>query len=574
MLFGFILIPYAVYDEGPALASAAYFSGKDWSSISSISAYYGFGYYGLFAPLFEMTDNPYVIYFVIVQINAFVQALYGVIAFRIMRKFLKVDNFFIVTISSCICSYLTTVRPVVYNEVPLVLLNWLIALTLCILVKIGTDSRKKNIGTLFLFGLMAYAFTIHTRSIILLLALLLLVLVYRICYEEWLISLRMIPFGIIFVVVARECVELVQNLVWKSEDRISVANTTINLGIDSLKIFDLTTWKSFFLVFIGQISTINLFSGGLFIMSLYIIVKYVLLNWKALKNKSDNRYYAVLTLMFLLCCFGMIIGQAMSWMYAIYPSLQNDEVGNVHAYKAFSYVRYMGAFIGPFILCSLAIIQKNKFFLKRLDIVKIVVIDLLVLILWTNYVLPLLDSNPYALEPYVPFCFRKAHDPISIEQYKAALPWYLIICNFLVLSCFTKNLKSYYVFVLGLLIFQVSYMAKYNDSYYGEERSKTAAICYDFIEKLSNNCKVPKTLYAYNTDVQRLQFFLNNYQIEPVIPDDIVEDSILIYQGKLDELTDIDLKEWNYILLGNDVYFLFQQKEYKEYVISMGYDIL
>lgn len=574
MLFGHILIPYAVYDEGTALASAAYAAGKNWTSVTSISAYYGFGYYGLFAPLFKVTDNPYVIYFTIVEINAFVQALYGVIAFGIMRKFFKMDSFLMVSIISCICSYLTTVRPVVYNEVPLVLLNWVAALNLCVLIKNRSDIKKKNIDTILLFGLIAYAFTVHTRSIILLIALLFVVLVYRLLYGEWLISLKMAPFGIGFIAAARCCVKLVQNIVWKAGERTSVANTTIDLGVDSLNIFDLTTWKGFFLVFIGQVSTVNLFSGGLFVMSLYILIKYALLNWKEIKNKDDDRYHMVLALLFLLCCFGMVAGQAMSWMYSIYPHLLNGDTGDVYGYKAFSYIRYMGAFIGPVILCGLVIIHKNKAFMQRIDFFRIIFINLLVLLMWSSYVMPLLDSNPYALEAYVPFCFRKAHDAISIEQYRAALPWYLIICLFLAISCFIKKLNIYYLFVLGLLIFQVSYMAEYNDSYYGEERSRVAALCYEFFGELSKNCEVPETIYAYNTDAQRLQFYLNNYQINPVIPDKALTDTILIYQGKLEELTDIDLEKWNYILLDNNVYFLFQQEGYRDVISSLGYEIL
>lgn len=574
MLFGPILIPYSVYDEGPAMTVAAYLAGKDWSDIASISAYFGFGYYALFAPLFEWTDNPYKIYFVIVEVNAFVQSFYGVIAFVIMRKFFKLENLYIVISFSCICSYLTTVRPVIYNEIPLVFLSWIIAFFLCFLVKNRLELRKKFCGTLVLFALMAYALTIHTRSIILPAALFVVVFIYWIVYKEWLISLKAVPFGISLMAAALCVVKLVQNMIWKSGDRINVANTKIDIGISQLNLSDLTTWKGFFLVLVGQVSTINLFSGGLFIMALYVLVKYVIINRKKNGNVEYNRYYLVVALLFLLCCFGMVAGQAMSWMYAIYPSLLNHEVGDVSAYKAFSYIRYMGAFIGPFVLCALVMIQHNESFLERVDIVRITLYNLLVLLLWNAYVLPLLDGNPYALEAYVPFCFRKAHDSISIEQYKAALPWYLIICFFLLFSFAVNKLKVYYAFTLSLLIFQVSYMAIYNDSYYGEERSRAAAVCYDFFGELSNDCEMPKKIYSYGMDSQRLQFYLNDYQIQPVIPDDITENTVLLYQGKLTEQTDIDLEKWNCISLGSNVYFLFQQEELRKYVISMGYDIL
>lgn len=574
MLFAHMLIPYSVYDEGPALAAPAYFAGRDWTSITAISAYYGFGYYGLFAPIFKLTVDPYIIYFVIILVNIFVQVSYGLIAFVVMRKYLKLNNIFSVTIGSCICSYLTTVRPIIYNEIPLVLLNWTIALVLCYLVKNRMNKCKKNIGTILLFAMIAYALTIHTRAVILLLALLTVVLVYKSMYKEWIISIRAVLPGMIIVAAAKFLVAVVQNVVWGAAERNGVANTAIDLGLDRLDLFDLTTWKGFFLVFIGQISTINLFCGGLFVSALYILIKYAILNLKSFRDEENNRYYLILVVMFLLCCFSMVAGQAVSWMYSIYPSLINGEVGDVSGYKAFSYIRYMGAFIGPIILCALVIVNKNSLFMREVDIARVILVNLLVLWLWMTYVLPLLDSNPHALEAYAPFCFRKAHDAIGLEQYRVALPWYLIICFFLVISGFKRNSKIYYVFVLSLLIFQVTYMAKYNDSYYGKERSKTAAICYEFLEKLSEQCQIPETIYAYNTDVQRLQFYLNCYQIEPDIPEHISQKTILIYQGKLSELTDIDLKEWNYISLGNNVYFLFQQEEYKKHILALGYEIL
>lgn len=574
MLMGFILTPYSNYDEGTVLSSAAYFAGKDWSSITSVSSYYGFGYYGLFAPIFKLTDNPYVIYFIITEVNAFVQALYGIIAFRIMHKFFIIDNVFIITSISCICSYLTTVRPIVYNEVPLVLLVWVATYLLCALIYYRCDKKNKNLYSILLFLVMAYALTIHTRSIILLMGLAIVVLVYLLLYKEWLISIKTVPFCVCAVAVARYSVKLVQNIVWKAGERTSIANTSIDLGITELNWFDPTTWRGFFLVFVGQMSTINLFSGGLFVMAIYVLIKYVISNWKNFRDSEENRYYISINLLFLLCCFGMVAGQGMSWMYSIYPNIVVNKVGSVYGYKAFSYIRYMGAFIGPFILCAMLIVNKVNGKLKKFDIWGIIFVQLFVLLLWYKYVFPLLEGNPYAMEAYVPFSFRKPYDLVSVERYRVALPWSLVMIIFMLTYLLKKNWKVYYVFVLGLLIFQASYMAIYNDSPYGKDRSAAAATCYEFFTELSQELEIPETIYSYEIDKQRLQFYLNNYQIAPNIPEVISDDTIFIYQGKLDNLVGIELEEWNYTLLGNNTYFFFQQEDYIDIIESMGYEIL
>lgn len=420
--------------------------------------------------------------------------------------------------------------------------------------------------------------TIHTRSVILLMGIAVIIVVYWFIYKEWLISLKTIPYCIICVFIAKYCIKLVQNIVWKMNERSSVANTSINLGIGGINWIDINTWKSFGLVFLGQINSINLFSGGLFLMSFYIILKYFIKNIDTLIIKSEkNRYYLVLSIGFILCCLGMVAGQALSWNYAIYPDIVNNATGKVYGYKAFSYVRYMGAFIGPFILCSMIITQKKDGFIKNIDIIRIILLQLLVIILWSKFVLPLLDGNPYALEVYAPFCFRKAHEAVNIEQYRMAIPWILLIITFVLSVMLFKNSNYYYIFALILLIFQVSYMAKYNDSYYGKERSLAAATCYDFFKELKlYNADVPETIYSFQIDKQRLQFYLNDYKIIPNIPEDIGTDTILVYQGKISDLEEQELKinEWNYVFLGNSTYILFQREDYINIIQTMGYEVV
>lgn len=308
-------------------------------------------------------------------------------------------------------------------------------------------------------------------------------------------------------------------------------------------------------------------------MAIYILIKYTVSNRKYFKDIEENRYYIIISLLFLLCCCGMVAGQAMSWMYSIYPNLISNNIGAIQGYKAFSYIRYMGAFIGPFILCSMVIASTKKTTLKNIDIVGIILIQLFILILWYQYVFPLLEGNTYALEPYVPFCFRKPYDSVGLEQYKAALPWNMVIVIFLMIYLLRKNLKPYYIFVLVLLIFQALYMGIYNDTPYGKDRSAAVAVCYEVFDDLSQEFEMPQMVYSHGIDVQRLQFFLNAYQVVPDIPKEININTIFIYQGSFKDLPDIDIGRWRYALLGNNTYFFFQREEYIDMIKSMGYEV-
>ena len=66
-------------DEFGTVASASYFAGYDWSAMVSEIKYYGFGYSILMAPIYWITDNPQIIFQVMIGFNSICLGISGVI---------------------------------------------------------------------------------------------------------------------------------------------------------------------------------------------------------------------------------------------------------------------------------------------------------------------------------------------------------------------------------------------------------------------------------------------------------------------------------------------------------------
>ena len=579
LIVALFYVPYSSYDEGPTIACAAYLAGYNWSDIMSQSAYYGFGYYALFAPLFLITDNPYYIYIAIAIFNAFVQSLYGLIAFHILSYFFKMKDYMYICLAATICSYFTnTARIRSYNETPLILLHWLITWNLCCLIKNRQNNKKKLIYTLSISLLIAYSLLIHTRAILLPIILIVVIILYMLLYKEMLLSLKAIPFLILSIMSSRFLIKTVQKLVWLKDSSENLANASINIGsaFRHLNIFDLITWKALFYTIIGQLATLNLFSSGLFIMSIVIILIY----FNILKSKNGNfllneknRYYVVLCVLFILCCFGTVVAQSLKWMYSLYPSLQQISetgiTGKESAFKAFSYIRYMGAYAGPFVMCALSMILEGNIKYKKKYNISIILTGLIIQIIWMQCVYPLIANNGEAFEAYAPFSFRKPFVALSSDKYFCSVIW---ICNayfIFMLSITKKNKKLYLSYVLVILIFQFIFMGITNDREYGIARAASSSEAYNFIQKLEANGLAEKDIYADNFDNQRLQFYLNRYKIHTNPPLD--DDYILFYEGKIENINNTEYYNCYYVKLDKQVYVFIKGADYISLIKKCGY---
>ena len=143
-------------DELATLAGGAFLGGKDWSGIVSQAGYYGFGFTALFAPLFRLSDDPVLIYRLILVVESVMQASIALMAFYLMKRYFKIEHKWFLTVASVACSYMVVTRTmIVYNEHALIFCSWLICVLLFRLLEHQNDSKKKAIDTVLLMALLS-----------------------------------------------------------------------------------------------------------------------------------------------------------------------------------------------------------------------------------------------------------------------------------------------------------------------------------------------------------------------------------------------------------------------------------
>lgn len=132
-------------DEVATIASAASLAGYDWSAVVSHAGYYGAGFFWIFAPVFRVTDNPVIIYRVILIGCSLVQACIAPICYYLMNQYFHISDKRYGFIGSIACSYLVMTRAtLLFNEHILVLLIWVIALLLLKIHEYQKNTGKKG----------------------------------------------------------------------------------------------------------------------------------------------------------------------------------------------------------------------------------------------------------------------------------------------------------------------------------------------------------------------------------------------------------------------------------------------
>lgn len=570
------MIPYPVYDEGGSMAFSAYLAGKDWSNVISLGSYYGFGYYSWFAPIFRITDNPYLIYKLICLINAIVQAICGIICYIIISKFLgKRENYIENSVISLYCSYLVVVRVQAYNENGLLIISWIICALLCLLIY-SDSNKKKNMLSAFIWMLAVYSITIHTRAIILIIALLCVAIIYRLIFKERLFPIFSYIILMLGYISTKIVVSIVQKTLWTSDiNRLHNASIDVSSHLGNFDLSDFNAYKAIICVVLGQINALNIFSGGIFVLSLVILLVYIFRNWRL----SSKKYKSILaiTVIFSICFVGMIVGQSITWGDGVYKAISQN-LKNQDVYKAFTYVRYPGVYLGPIIMCGL-VNETFKELKKRSLIFVTVIVAILIHIFWFQNILPLVSESLVTFESFIPLALRKPRQPINYEMYLCVTAWFIMLEGLAVILLI-NNKKKIYIFLLSVyLCFQFLYIGYYNDVYYGEEHSQMAIKSYDFLQNVLNEDEQLQLdkIYMYNGDYIREQFYFNNLEIVVGTPQENIDNAILLYKGNLKDAhelqDDINVDDYGIVELDSALYILVKGKTYTESIERSGYSI-
>ena len=546
-------------DEMSTMSAGAYMAGLDWTRSTQFGNHYcGGGMTILMAPIFKLISEPMALYRACLVFCAAVQSLVAPVAYRILRNYLGIQKKPYLYPASLAAAFLMVNRAlVVYNEHMLVLVSWLIALVLCRLVReAGKEKPDRRIQAGFsvlLMALLSYSLTLHTRAKTFWIALVLLILLYYLLYKKWLVAkLPALLSGIAGYWLAGRFIYWSKTALWLWHEGVELKNTAVKLNLSKELLTSPVSWQGWFSTVIGQVHTSVIFTGGFSAIAITLLVIYICSNGKDIFVKRKRPvtespgqlevkpYLLVLATFFMMCIGATILAQSITWLFRVQEALLESPYGSgAYGYKAFTYFRYYGAYMGPFFLAAMGYLYHYRIYLKKyLPAVFAVFAGMQLLFLCV--VLPHISKSMVAAEVYWPFGLHKSFDdPMRCRVYLMGV---LVCClAFLVMFfCLYRGKRILPVAVLlALLVYQYAYNGMYYDGANMERYSaKAKAGCELVLGMEEAGYELPEELYLTGYRMSQsqkplytYQFRLNRHRLLPGEPETSVEEAV-VFCGK------------------------------------------
>lgn len=528
-------------DEMSTLSTGAYFGGKDWTALTAHAKfYYGGGFSILFAPFYRLIGDSVVVYYIILSVCAALQSISAPISYTVMEKFMKVEDRKYLIISSLACSYLVVTRAMeVFNEHIIIGCVWICVWILCKLVEDGEHKAAYSVALMLVFS---YMLTTHTRAKVIWVAFAMVVVFYRILYKKWLVSLvPAIISGIGGYFLAGRFNYMVKTVIWDWQEGefLRNAGVRINLSLSDLK--DPVFWQGISSIISGQLNTVLMFTGGIAAIFLTVLVYFYCDNIKewfvgrftqkvnedavqedgegaALRKASP--YIMVISLVFLLCAGAMIAAQSITWLNRTAEALKESTYASgAYNFKALTYVRYMGPFLGPVFLCGAALVYLKRDKLRRYLLPSTVAV-LVLQFIWGGFILPHIYRNKTTAEVFVAFsgyASVKNTAPIGLKVYLPASIVLIIIFTICIICYYRKKILLPMAIVLCLLGYEYAYGAIRWDGQQSQLYSSRADSGPQVIKQIEEDerygVELPKKIYVHDTN-KSVQKRMYAYQIQ------------------------------------------------------------
>lgn len=550
MIFVFYAVPLSIGgDELFAMGPAAKLVGYDWSGVMQSYRYYGYGYTALLVPFLKFIHEPILLYRMLVLFMALAQSASAPIAYHLMKKYLKVDNDKVLCISSICCSYLVAVRAVyTYPEFIYVLVMWLLAWVL-LRINASVDSKKKKrVYTIFLILILFYASTVHSRATAVWIAIILGIVYYGWVYHKTLVSIPVgFVMGIVAFVISQKGIEVVLDFFTEITSS-EVANTEVYFTTGEL-LKNLKSWPAWVNIIMGQLNEAVVVTGGLAVFAVVIVL---MLLWKCLKRAKNDMPeiwkmspYVVIGSIFTIAVIVTIGGQSISWLSGVTNAMFYD--GDPDAYRAVTYFRYYGAYVGPLLMIGISYIYHQR---KRFGQLYPIVCLITVLLqgYWILCILPYVSDFNGCSWDFAPYSLTKGfEDDIGIRTY---LPATLIVGLVLLISYFLY-IKNKTQIILGILCIMLIYSYCYNavnhEGYRGHKNYSYVDDSVKLLKNLEQDGELPDRIYVEDSSVEGTgqqikylyQFLLLDKQVFSEEPSASELESIYLcqYPDKSTELT-------------------------------------
>lgn len=523
-----------IQDDMGILGAPAYFAGYDWSEVVSTTRYYGIAYYMFFAPVLRLVDDPTMIWHIIISTNIVLISVTCTFVFHIGVKYLAMQNNFMTAAFSVISSFAIVSFQTMSQEPILFVLTWLIAYLFIKLI----SSNKKTLYTFLLLGVSLYAYLVHTRAVVFVVAIVGTLFLYIIKNRELTQKVRKIFFillaAFVTVLIASLIKDFIIQLIWKTSEPIS--NSEIPLNSSVLSILSLKGILVFFDMFISNMVTASNRLFGINVIALVFAVLLLFCSWDVIEEKFNIRENKILIFLFSFICFFVgICGVSVIWGKNVVSTYLTNET--VYNYKGFGYYRYYATFLGPAIFVSLNECIRNE---KYRNFVKIPVLSIqaFIYIYFFGAVVRRIEKSEYvnmARLEYVAFS-GNGFDMLNYWL-SALLAFGVLVALFVFMS---QSAYSKFVAVQCLLIAVLPYLRNLENGIFTQPQlNSTADAGYElFLELESKDC-VPENIYCDTAGRSyKYQFHLKKYPLKIGYPDG--ECTAIIFTGNDERNENID----------------------------------
>ena len=562
MLSGFINTNpmHTTSDELGAIVGAAKLAGLDWTGINEFYNYYGFGWYSLFFWIFFITDNPVVIYRVVVAVTSLWRIAIIPVSFHIQRKYLGVTCDAVTYMIAAAMPFLySDVVGKISNEYILESVVWIAILLLCIINERLNENKKVAGVTVLLIVLITYVQTIHTRAIILTISVALALTWLQIKNRR--LNQAVLSFSLIALLhwITRGIINAFIGGVFQTRTT-GISNISVSVS-DNIHLFDTTSWIIWGEMTVGILFTKMAVTGGM--LSVCIVAFFFLLNQKHKSVDRRGNYEDIVLFVSMFCCIcvfgGFLLG---SWFERIYALWGTNAMGSNYAVKGFSYIRYWDAFAPPAIM---VLLNKTIHVLPRRFLAYAMMLHLIFATVYSRTVLPIIRTNQNAFSPFFGLARKTWGMTLGERDY-----WYVILVSICVLQVFCLFLWARKP-IISLVVLLSFFVVTQSNSLYSDFRTKQKT--YRMIEasyvkmgeiknqgvdvgeiyivderKSDNNWK----LYCI------AQFYFNRYSIKDGIPKSVGNQDIIISTQPLEDgFGNIGVKE--YKLSDNTYWYTFME---------------
>lgn len=505
-------------DELFAMWPAAKLLGRDWSGVMGDYRYYGYGFSVLWIPLMALIKDPVILYRSMVTVMILFQAAVAPISYHLMRKYLQVENEKQACLLAIVSSYLVTVRATyTYPEFIYDLMVWVIAWILLKLITEEVQTRKsvKAIYTVALFLALAYAYSVHSRAVALWGALLVTLILCAWIYRQVFVSIpAAILTGIPAFLLVRMGIGKLVAFLEKGQDA-AVSNTSTGASLQLLDWFkDPKSWTAWTNIIIGELNESVVLTGGI---AVAIVVAICILIWRGLCRQAEiveserKQYlpYIVIGIFCILTIGCTIGGQSITWLGGVALLMEQNESGD--AFRAITYLRYYGAYIGPLFMVGAVYLIKHADLLEKIK-GKVLLITSLLQGYWVLVILPILCYELGCVWSYAPFSFTKgfAADSVGLRSYLPATV-FVFVFSLLSYELFKRKKVQLVVGLLcAVLMYTYAFNGFYHERYRGENNYRSCQDLVDWVEDQEESGRQITKIYVDEgaLDAYELQYLL------------------------------------------------------------------